>query len=352
MKVCKALFEYLEIELNGDCFFCCSNRVALNKIGNIYESTFDEIWNSEKAIKMREEALKGKYPYCNRNNCQVLSGKDINEPLDYYQPKMQVYPSRVAFSISQDCNAKCIFCRDKVFVMPDNQIEYFRERYLQKCLPILKKTKIIFIGDSEEPFASRLAIEVIKNVTDNYPDIKFQIQTNGMLATKEKIQELKLEDKICVFNVSINAATAKTHSRIFRVPQSLFAKLKENLDYVYYLRQHEKIDDLVFNFVVNSYNYKEMLKFIKFAEKYNAGVNFWAVRNYKPDVKIKYEDIAVHLPRHKEYKKLKKILANKAFDSVMVNLYPCLKSIREEALKEKSQNIWNKIIRKIKGETK
>lgn len=350
MKVCKALFEYFELDKYGNCYFCCSNRIALFKLGNINEKSFDEIWNSDIAIKMREEALRGNYPYCQKNACTKEIGEDLTDIKQNYQPYMNDYPLRVSFSISEDCNARCIFCRDKFIISNEDKMQELKNRFLNKCIPILKNTECIFIGDSEDPFASKLTMEIIKNIIEKYPKIKFHIQTNGILATKEKLRELNIEDKIETFIISVNAENAKTHSKIFRVSPKAFIMLKKNIENIALLKKENKIDRLVFNFVVNKYNYKEMVKFIKFAKKYDACINFWEVRNYHINLMTKYEDLAVHLPTHKEYKKLKNILSSSAFDNKNVHLFPCLKTIRENALKEKSKkfSLISKILSKYK----
>ena len=43
---------------DGDITMCCSNRSI---IGNIERNTFDEIWNSENAVRFRALVAEGKY---------------------------------------------------------------------------------------------------------------------------------------------------------------------------------------------------------------------------------------------------------------------------------------------------
>ena len=65
MKVCKEPFENIEITIDGNVYFCCSHDIEGKSIGNIYSQSFEEIWNSQKAIEMRTQILNNNYSYCN-----------------------------------------------------------------------------------------------------------------------------------------------------------------------------------------------------------------------------------------------------------------------------------------------
>ena len=73
MKVCWELFNSIEITDDGSVYVCCEQRVYKISLGNIFKDKFEDIWNCEKLIKMREAALKGEYPYCNHGICEKLS---------------------------------------------------------------------------------------------------------------------------------------------------------------------------------------------------------------------------------------------------------------------------------------
>ena len=64
------------IKTNGDVRFCpCYAQV---KIGNIYESSMHEIWNSEQLIKVRKAFSKGELPYvCKGQLCPVVVGRKL-----------------------------------------------------------------------------------------------------------------------------------------------------------------------------------------------------------------------------------------------------------------------------------
>ena len=116
MKVCSSLFEDIEINELGEVFICCACKISNISVGNIFKQSFNDIWNSELLVKVREEALKGNYlpSFCNKQHCYKLADNSLDEKKDFYKPIMEIYPKKVALPIGRECNAKCVFCRDEI----------------------------------------------------------------------------------------------------------------------------------------------------------------------------------------------------------------------------------------------
>ena len=345
MRVCDAIFEKIEIDNDGESYFCCEARVKRFSIGNVFKNDFEKVWNSEIAVKIREEALKGKYPYCNAKVCHKLVNnpqEHFREQEEHFKPIMEKYPKQISFPIDQDCNAKCIFCRDKIVVASEEELSNLRKKLHKIYLPMCKDVEYLTVNNLGDAFSSRFSREFMKEVSAVYPNIKFIIMTNGIAATKETIQELNLEGRIKEFDISINAVKSKTHKKIFR--NNGFNFLLKNLEYIAELKKNNKIENLNFNFVICKYNWKEMKAFIKFARKHNAKINFWEVRDYYNDsLENKMKDMAVHNEISNEYKKFAKYLCSSIFDSEDVVLSPVIKEIREKELSNKKRNIFQKL---------
>lgn len=58
---CVAAYTTVQIHPNGDIYSC---PVAFEKIGNVEESSFKEIWFSDKANDLRRRIKEGKHPMC------------------------------------------------------------------------------------------------------------------------------------------------------------------------------------------------------------------------------------------------------------------------------------------------
>lgn len=344
MKICEQIFDNIEIRENGEAFFCCEHGIHEIYLGNVHDESFDKIWNSEIAVDIRKNALEGKYPYCTHNICPK-----ITNPEEYFPPKkddyksiMQRGPIFVAFYLGEACNAKCIFCRDNIKIETKEKTEEYKKIFYSAYYPILKDVKTIQISNTCEIFYSDFFKEIIKKITEEFPQIKFRIITNGTLLTEENIKQLNLENKISELYVSINAATAKTHQKISRI--NAWKNLTKNLDYIKNIPSIQ--NNLHFTFVVCKHNYKEMKNFVKFAEKYNAKISFWEIRNHQNNsLENDYYELAVHLKEHKENNKLKKHLASKIFNQENVLLSPALKQLRDDELNKKTNSFFYKLFK-------
>ena len=68
--VCEKPFIYIETHIDGDITICCPAYVNNYAIGNFFEATtFEEIWNGEKAQEFRASVIDSSYKYCNMDLC-------------------------------------------------------------------------------------------------------------------------------------------------------------------------------------------------------------------------------------------------------------------------------------------
>jgi MoaA/NifB/PqqE/SkfB family radical SAM enzyme len=61
IKKCEWINKYMSIGVNGNVLPCCWNKKSM---GNILESSFDEIWNGKEYQELRELCRKGDTKYC------------------------------------------------------------------------------------------------------------------------------------------------------------------------------------------------------------------------------------------------------------------------------------------------
>lgn len=74
--ICNYLLDEPYIDANGDVYPCCAN--GQYNIGNVYESSFDEIWNNIYYSGLRELFKKGHIPlYC--KGCLYLRNHYLND---------------------------------------------------------------------------------------------------------------------------------------------------------------------------------------------------------------------------------------------------------------------------------
>lgn len=347
MKICSSFFEDVEIDEKGDAYVCCACRMSGISVGNIFSKSFDEIWNSKQLIKGREEALKGNYlpDFCNRDICLKIANNLFENRKEEYKPVMETYPKNIAFPIGEECNAKCIFCRDKLKIETKEEINYLKECLDKYYLNMCKNVNILTVNDSGDAF-SRFSKIFIKTISEKFPKIKFKLMTNGISATKKNLDELNIYKKITEIDITISASNPKTHEKIFRVKG--WNQLLDNLSYINNRVENKDIERITFNFIICQYNWKEILSFIDFAKKYNAHIHFSEVKDLTNDsLNLKYKDMTVHLQNDKNHKKFKKLLASPLLDDSKIYLTPKIKQLRTEAIKEKENSKIHKFFAKF-----
>lgn len=341
-KICKNPFKILEITPDGEIYPCCPAYCREYSFGNIYKSSFDEVWNSQEAQKFREKLLNNDYSLCQRDICfPSFSETDAS-----YKTVMD-YPEHVIFSHDLECNASCITCRDNICRNSQEQLEILNKRIDTVYLPLLKNAKMVKLLGSGDPFASRHSQKLIEAITKTYPQIRFDIHTNGVLCSKEMLEKLNLTDKLEIVSISMHAATRKTYDKIMK--NSNYDRVLENIKYLSTLKKSGKLKKLNLYFVVSLINYKEMKDFVKFAEKYDADVTFWEYRDWGTSLGLDYDNLAVYNPLHPKYNELADILQDDIFKSQrchMNNLFKSIKPIKRNKLELAKYFLKSNIYRK------
>ena len=321
---CTQPFSRIEIYENGDVFNCCPPFINYYSIGNIYKSSFDEIWNGEKVRDLRKKILSSDFSLC-ADNCNLKMNYECDST--EFSETVDSYPSEISISSDNICNVRCKICRDSQHGIKHDK-EKLEEEIENLWLPVFKNAKILRFGCSGEPFASIKEMLIMKKAAEKYPDLKFHFHTNGILGNEKKLKELKVFDKIDIITLSLHSASRWTYNKI--VLGGNWDKVMENIKLYSKMRQDNLIKQFRMIFVVYSENYKDMEKFANLAKKYNAVAEFWALRLVEnTQIGQNFEKYSLLNENHKHHKDLIKILKKPVFESENVILYPELKKLRE-----------------------
>lgn len=333
MKVynkCLVPFTQIEIHPNGDVFFCCPIIIS-KSIGNVYKQPFDEIWYSDIAKEIRREILHNNcYKYCDMQICNPIDNinmdiLDIIDDLDIEESEAPPYPQYVKFCHERHCNIKCVTCRDDYCLSSKQETQELDSKIEPVFLPILKNCKVVSLNGAGEVFASKHCCNLIKSIVRVYPNIKFDIHTNGVLCDKKLCDELQITDRLISVDVSMHAVTKDTYQKIHL--GSNFDKVNENLNWLKTLKYNGNLKKLNLYFVVQRYNYKEMKLYIQNAKKIGANVYFWEYRNWGNEWgNENYENVAIYEKWHPEYNEFAQILQDDIFKEKHCFLNKYLKS--------------------------
>lgn len=364
-KICVAPFFTAEIFGGGDVFLCCPSYTKLNSIGNIFEQSWEEIWNNKEAIRFREKIKNGDYSECNQNFCNpdffpfCREVMYINpEKLDFENPKARI----IKFSLDRSCNVACTICRDKLMCNNDaGRTEFLNSQIEKVFLPIVKDAEILNFCGTGDPFSSKHIRNFVKIAAEKYPHLKFDFHTNGILCDERNLTELGVLNRLSTIQISLHSATKETYDKI--VKHGNWEKLNSNLEFLSKKIEDGTLNELHMNFVVLSENFRDIPAFIELCKKYKAKTFLWQYRDIEGV--YDYDSVNVCSPLHRDHASFVKIINgidtsdNDIFISPLLKKYTEIKDVEQYNLYatifanqvaeryETGNSIFEKRIRKI-----
>ena len=324
--ICPGAFSQVYIYPDGRVFLCPDCLMTSDaEIGNLYNETFDKIWNSKKAINIRKKILKGEYLYCNVRFCASRSNFNYRlVPFSglEYKKTQKTYPKMVCIGADSDCNVNCIMCRPEISKMSKDELDIFGKRITDLYLPILKDANELTVSTTGDPFASKNTKELMKKAAETYPNLKFNIITNGILCNKASCDEIAITERLSRVMVSIHSSTEETYKKI--VKNGNYARVIENISWLMQLKEIGMLKDLFFAFVISSKNYEDIPLFIDFAKRYGAEPLFWSCIDWGGNLDFSDEPLDILNPSHPKHNYFlailnsEKVKAHKSYFSVNV----------------------------------
>lgn len=320
-QVCMQPFTAIEINGDGEVYTCCPAYINKYSIGNIHESkNLEEIWNGEKAKELRKRILNDDYSLCNMEICRQ---KHLDNAENYSE--IAPLPQYITLAYDKECNLQCITCRDKKYENPPELIEKYNEKIDTLLVPLLKEAKILALSGSGEAFYSKHSRLLIKKLTAENPNLKFNINTNGVLFNQANCKVLGLTGRINEVFVSLPAIDEKIYNKIM-----IGSDLKTVLNNIKWMAK-SKINKITINAVISDINYKEIPELVKFAKEQNIFITISQFDYWGTEFGKDYEKIAPWREKHKNHIKFVKVL--KKTDYEKCNLSPLFQELKNKKLK-------------------
>jgi MoaA/NifB/PqqE/SkfB family radical SAM enzyme len=319
-KLCWHPFSYAEIRYGGNVNICCPQWNPAS-IGNVFDDDFETIWNGEKAQAIRTSILDGSYKYCDNNTCPLIQNaeksllKKTDSTTNELINSVKATPKHVHFVIDNSCNLSCPSCRvSKITQLSKDRQEsafILIKKVLNSMFPYPHdEEKILSMDGSGELFSSEVyrrvfETEPVFTETQNWPNLKFMLTTNGTMMT-EKIQRKykKIFDQTAKIEISIDAGNQESYEKV-RVGGH-WDLLWKNLDYLYSTIKDQKKTSWQWNIIVQKNNFKSIPDFIALAEKYDQHkpvIYFSKILNWGTMTDAEFLDHAVYLTDNPLYQK-------------------------------------------------
>jgi MoaA/NifB/PqqE/SkfB family radical SAM enzyme len=315
---CPLPFESFELRPNGDVHTCCPAWLPV-PIGNFHRQSPDEIWNSAAAQAIRSSILDGTYRYCSRLHCTAIVNHRLPRRAELKDPyhrqivaqktvRLERRPVRVLMSQDQSCNLSCPSCRTKLILAKKDEQDRLNELFEAVIFPLLRDARQVKITGSGDPFASGHYRYVLKRLSRReIPQLRVQLQTNGLLLDRRAWQELGLDGLVESIWVSIDAARSDTYAIVRR--GGAFAKLLQNFEFLGELRGQDRIRRLRLDFVVQARNFREMPDAVNIARAFGFdNIHFQMIRNWGTFTVAEFDRHFIGSPDHPDYREFLEVL--------------------------------------------
>lgn len=322
-SICHYPYTSIQINEEGEVHPCCHPWCSSYSFGNILKEPFSEIWNGERAQNFRKQFKEDDYKYCRLNTC-------INAPDRKFRTDLiaEKYPEVIALSYDRICNVQCIFCRSCNIKQDMVQFDSTMKDWLPEVFKNAQRVSLSGVG---EALASPHTRKVMSKIAKLYPNIKFDILTNGMLMDEKNIEELGIINNLGVIRFSFHAVKKSTYNKL--VKYGNFDRVMKNIKYISELKRLGKVEQLEFRFVINSYNFKEMVKFAQMAQKLQANVTFLNLLENE-DTKELFKELNVIDFKHRKHNQFIKLLKNPIFKQDFIYINQELLNLKPKGIKE------------------
>lgn len=315
---CPMAFTNLIINQNGHCYLCKSPAWIPVTIGNILKASdlFNDILNSDHALKIRQSIIDKSYYYCNTKICVHKQEKFNNDQSMPYFPSTNLeqyatsrIPSTITFDFDFTCNYQCPSCRTETI----NWNTGIKRKINNQISNKIKKIILDRITDEEiitrwaggEPFISKVYTDLWDYIVKlNKPNIKFEIQTNGSYIKKYQDLLESMLPQISSIHISVDAATEQTYAKVRSA--DMWGQVIENIKLIVELKKKTKsTTDIQMDFVLQKENYHEVLEFEKLAKDLGVdNVMFTKMWNWQTWDSDTFKEMNISDPAHQDHNKL------------------------------------------------
>jgi len=332
-RFCFLPFEELDV-LDGKSHLCCASWLP-ESVGDLAEQTWQEVWNSDTAQSIRSSILDGSFRYCNKTACPMIADNKLprkdqlvsrsdrwRDVIENFRTRLTDAPERVNLAYDQTCNLSCPSCRTGKVAADAATRARFDKLQEEQILPLLHHVKLAFITGSGDPFASKNFRNLLDRLgPDEYPDLRFQVMTNGMLFTpREWARFPTLHGRTAFLRISLDAATGPTHELLRRGAR--WPVMEQNLAFARELRSNGHIDRLEISFTVQVDNFAEMGDAVDLTRHYGAdNISFTRLTNWGTFTADQYAQKAVFMPSHPLHHKFLQHMCDPRLRDQIVSLH-------------------------------
>lgn len=263
---CPLPFTHLFLYPTGDVYPCCESAY---KIGNLKDSTIEELWNGERIQKLREEFIKGDIKICDEQTrfrqCQF--SHEFLLPVTRPSKTQNTTVRSFDLMLNGQCNLECVMC--PVWTLPNKVYDKssFWSEGQETIFPMLKRISV----KSGEPFIQKDTYRLMKEVSEVNKECIWEFTTNGNYRLTDSILDHLDRIRIDCLKVSVDSLQESVFPTI-RGRGDLKKVLETLKGYIKYRDKRQKENrpfELGVNMAVQIKNWQEPPALIALSEELN-----------------------------------------------------------------------------------
>jgi pyruvate-formate lyase-activating enzyme len=316
---CSRPFTHLEVSTKperGSAFMCCPSWLP-KSIGNLAQSSLEDVWNGAAARSIRRSILDGSFRHC-APVCPFLQTKTgfvqyADEVVDQEMQRVvrdgpEVLPHGprvVGAAFDWSCNLSCPTCRSRHIIEREAEDEIIA---LQEKLTAetFKDLRMLYITGSGDAFGSPYFLSWLRRMRlAEFAEMRIHLHTNAQLWTPRIWQKIPADvrERVASAEISIDAARETTYLQNRRGGD--WQRLLDNLAFISTLRSAGPLSWVKIHMVVQENNFEEMPQFVELGKRFGFdAVYFSRLLDWEVLSKAEIEARSVHKaghPRHAEF---------------------------------------------------
>lgn len=307
MRLCERGLNFLQITTDGNVGLC-PWRLD-NIIGNLYDSTLEEIWHGDKAEALRKKLMDGNYSACHVDSCPYLSMGDIDNHMAEVE-KLPDYPQELYMAFETVCNYNCTCCICPE-MMQESKTKNTEDLYRlveERLQPILPHVKVISASGFGELFASKHTLNLLANWHPLAPkeECYVELETNGSLFDAEHWKQIS---NLGQYHLRVDITVMSFEEKIYQILSGTklpISQIENNLRFVKSLREQGIINYLEIATVYQERNFRSLPEFARrcveeFGADYVRLRPYLQMAKYSPDIEWFTDVRGKYHPYHQEF---------------------------------------------------
>ena len=228
-KICLSPFVSVEVTYTGQVRLCGCAAWMPATVGNLFDNSIGELLSSALAQDIRRSIGDGSYRYCDADTCGIIRSNGLND-IDNIPQSVQwqledsqrwVMPHEIFFAGDVTCNLSCPSCRTEVQLTTEDERERQEElgqRLKQNLFSSpTDQTIRLHLSTSGELFASPMLLRFVNGIrSEDFPNLKICIQTNGLLMPHRWHRLGAMTDHVEKITITVDAARGDTYEKLRR----------------------------------------------------------------------------------------------------------------------------------------